>query len=46
MKNTYNHQLAEETTKILLVNVPDFMQPTAKQAVITLLEDRLRRAMM
>jgi hypothetical protein len=46
LQNKYNHQLAEETSKILLVNVPDVLHPIAKQGVITMLEDRLRIAMM
>lgn len=42
----YNHKLAEETTRILLVNVPSIAIPYLKPAVTTLMDDRLRVAMM
>lgn len=44
--NEWNHKLAEETTAILLCNVPDFAKPAGKQVVVSLMDDRLRRAMM
>ncbi|KAH6615010.1 hypothetical protein C7974DRAFT_320671 [Boeremia exigua] len=44
--NKFNHQLAEETTRILLANVPDVLKPYGKQFVAALMDDRLRRAMM
>jgi hypothetical protein len=42
----YNHKLAEETTAILLYDVPSFLKPTGKQIVSALMDDRLRKAMM
>jgi hypothetical protein len=42
----YNHQLAEETTRILLNNVPTTLKPLGKTLVAALLDDRLRRAML
>lgn len=42
----YNHQLAEETTRILLANVPDALKPYGQNVVTALMDDRLRRAMM
>lgn len=42
----YNHQLAEETTRILLANVPGPLRPFGKNVVAALMDDRLRRAMM
>lgn len=44
--NKWNHQLAEETTAILLTDVPKSMKPMAKQLVITLMTDKLRKAML
>lgn len=44
--NKWNHQLAEETTAILLCNVPQWAKPAGKQAVITMMDDRLREAML
>lgn len=41
-----NHRLAEETTKLLLYDVPGFLQPVGRQAVFTMMSPRLRRAMM
>ncbi|KAF2833287.1 hypothetical protein CC86DRAFT_7713 [Ophiobolus disseminans] len=41
-----NHQLAEETTRILLSNVPGPLKPLAKNFVITLMDPRLRKAML
>ncbi|ORY07774.1 hypothetical protein BCR34DRAFT_16984 [Clohesyomyces aquaticus] len=41
-----NHKTAEKTIDMLLVNAPDFMKPAGKQAVITLMDDRLRKAMI
>lgn len=42
----YNHQLAEETTRILLVDVPDALKPYGQRVVTALMDDRLRHAMM
>lgn len=42
----YNHQLAEETTRILLINVPGPFKASAKPFVTALMDDRLRCAMM
>ncbi|KAL6704785.1 hypothetical protein ACN47E_007589 [Coniothyrium glycines] len=42
----YNHQLAEETTRILLNDVPNMMKPVGKTLVTALMDDRLRAAMM
>lgn len=44
--NKYNHQLAEETARILLVNVPGPLKGIGKQIVISLMDERLRRAML
>jgi hypothetical protein len=44
--NKYNHQLAEETTRILLANVPELLKPFGRNVVTTLLDERLRSAMM
>lgn len=44
--NKYNHQLAEETTSILLANVPDALRPYGQNVVTALMDDRLRRAML
>jgi len=46
LPNKFNHQLAEETSAILLTNVPAPFKPIAKQFVITLMDTRLRRAML
>ena len=42
----YNHQLAEETTRILLANAPDALKPHGQNIVTALMDDRLRHAMM
>lgn len=42
----YNHQLAEETTRILLASAPDALKPYGQNVVTALMDDRLRRAMM
>ena len=42
----FNHQLAEETTRVLLVDVPDVLRPYGEKVVVALMDDRLRRAMM
>ncbi|KAJ4361160.1 hypothetical protein N0V95_002129 [Ascochyta clinopodiicola] len=42
----YNHQLAEETTRILLANVPEALKPYGQNIVVALMGDRLRHAMM
>lgn len=44
--NDYNHKLADETTRILLVNIPRVLAPYAKPVVATLMDERLRKAMM
>lgn len=44
--NSYNHQLAEETTRILLASVPSPMRGVGKKLVTALMTDRLRRAML
>jgi len=41
-----NHKVAEETTAILLCNVPSFLKPAGKKAVASLMDERLRRAML
>jgi hypothetical protein len=46
LPNKWNHQLAEETSAILLTSVPASMKPTAKEFVKALMDDRLREAMM
>jgi len=42
----FNHQLAEETTRVLLVDVPDVLRPYGEKVVVALMDDRLRRAML
>jgi hypothetical protein len=42
----YNHQLAEEATSLLLVNVPGPLKPYGKKLVAALMDDRLRCAML
>jgi hypothetical protein len=42
----YNHQLAEETTRILLANAPEALKPYGQNVVTALMDDRLRRAML
>jgi hypothetical protein len=44
--NKWNHQLAEETSAILLTDVPISMKPYAKEVVKALMDDRLRESMM
>lgn len=44
--DAHNHQLAEETTAILLTNVPSFLKPIGRQAVVSLMDIRLRKAMI
>ncbi|KAF2657539.1 hypothetical protein K491DRAFT_691000 [Lophiostoma macrostomum CBS 122681] len=41
-----NHTVAEQTTSILLYNIPTFMHPAGKNAVYALMDERLRRAML
>jgi hypothetical protein len=41
-----NHQLANETTAILLFTLPDALRSVGMQAVTALMDDRLRIAMM
>lgn len=42
----FNHQLAEETTRILLADVPDALKLYGRNVVTALMDDRLRRAML
>ncbi|KAF2691348.1 hypothetical protein K458DRAFT_438974 [Lentithecium fluviatile CBS 122367] len=42
----WNHQLAEETAKILMINAPSSFHPYAKQVIIAMMDDRLRKAMI
>lgn len=42
----FNQQLAEETTRILLVNVPKTFKPYGQYFVTALMDARLRSAMM
>jgi hypothetical protein len=44
--NQYNYQLAEETTRILLANVPELLKPFGKKIVTALMDERLRLAML
>jgi hypothetical protein len=44
--NKWNHQLAEETSALLLTDVPGPLKSTAKNFVTALMDDRLRKAMM
>lgn len=44
--NKWNHQLAEETSAILLTDVPRPLKPIAKEFVKALLDDRLRESML
>ncbi|KAH7414220.1 hypothetical protein DE146DRAFT_23670 [Phaeosphaeria sp. MPI-PUGE-AT-0046c] len=44
--NKWNHQLAEETSAILLTDVPKPFKPVAKEFVKALMDDRLRESMM
>jgi hypothetical protein len=44
--NKWNHQLAEETSAILLTDVPKPLKPVAKNFVKVLMDDRLRKSMM
>jgi hypothetical protein len=44
--NTYNHQLAEETPRILLANVPRLFKPFVKKLITALMGERLCRAML
>ncbi|KAL5116727.1 hypothetical protein ACEQ8H_005339 [Pleosporales sp. CAS-2024a] len=46
LPNKWNHQLAEETSAILLIDVPKPMKPFAKNFVKALMDDRLREAML
>lgn len=41
-----NHKLAEQTTSILLYSIPDCLKPAGGQAVVALMDERLRKAMM
>ena len=44
--NEKSHELAETTTALLLYNVPNFIKPFAKQLVIAMMDDRLRKSMI
>lgn len=44
--NEKNHQLANETTALLLFSIPDALKPMARHAVSAMMDDRLRDAMM
>ncbi|KAF2094830.1 hypothetical protein NA57DRAFT_46130 [Rhizodiscina lignyota] len=44
--NKWNHQTAEETTAMLLYTVPEWVKPIGRNLVSTLMDDRLRKAMM
>jgi hypothetical protein len=44
--NNHNHQLAEETTRILLTDAPDALKPYGQNVVTALMDERLRRAML
>jgi ER-bound oxygenase mpaB/B'/Rubber oxygenase, catalytic domain len=44
--NKDNHQTANETTALLLFNLPDALKPIGRSAVSALMDDRLRDAMM
>ena len=41
-----NHKTANETTNILLFNAPDFLKPFGRKVVASVMDDRLRTAMM
>ncbi|KAF2804935.1 uncharacterized protein BDZ99DRAFT_467159 [Mytilinidion resinicola] len=42
----YNHKLANETTAILIYNLPGFLKGPAKKLVTTMMDERLRKAMI
>lgn len=44
--NKGNHSVAEQTTAILLWSLPEFAKPVARQAVYSLMDERLRDAML
>ncbi|KAF1936556.1 hypothetical protein EJ02DRAFT_438460 [Clathrospora elynae] len=44
--NKFNHQLAEETTRILLTDIPGPLKPFGKTVVTSLMDERLRSAMI
>lgn len=46
LPDEWNHKLANETTAILLFNVPDALKPAGKHAVSALMDDRLRKSMI
>jgi hypothetical protein len=41
-----NHEVAEKTTDYLLENVPGALKPVGKNIVFSVMDDRLRRAML
>ena len=44
--NAFNHKVAEETTRLLLFDVPEVFLPAGRQAVIAMMSERLRKAML
>lgn len=44
--NEWSHKLAEETARLLMADVPAFMRSSTKHVVTSLMDDRLRRAML
>jgi hypothetical protein len=44
--NAFNHKVAEETTNLLLFDVPEVLLPAGRQAVVAMMSERLRKAMM
>ncbi|KAF2003371.1 hypothetical protein P154DRAFT_105073 [Amniculicola lignicola CBS 123094] len=44
--NQWNRQLAEQTIDILLCNVPDSLKPVGTNIIVSLMDERLRKAMM
>jgi hypothetical protein len=42
----YNHKLANETVAILVYNLPGFIKGPAKKLVTTMMDERLRKAMV
>ncbi|KAF2746394.1 hypothetical protein M011DRAFT_425006 [Sporormia fimetaria CBS 119925] len=42
----HNHLVAEETTALLVCNIPTFLRPVARNFVVALMDERLRKAMV
>ncbi|KAF2495919.1 hypothetical protein BU16DRAFT_508612 [Lophium mytilinum] len=42
--DSWNHKLANETTNILIYNLPGFLKGPAKRLVTTMMDERLRKA--